>query len=893
MAIFSARHALRGVVALLSATALSCAARAQANNDLQGEFRQAERLFWLDNWVKARDLYAYGERSFAGIDPAKALICKFSRLRADAETNLSYYRVSKLISTDLETQTARFHPEVRLRGLIVKAAADLSIRDPVLSGQEWEEAERLAHTLKEEGWEARAKGELGIVAYLQGDTAKAVALNTEYLLTAKKLNDVAGMIRALSLKGVGLLERNAADQAVAYFDQALDLARANPDVRFPLMAYMGKSQALEAQGDGAGAARLLAEANQFVETIGMTVYKADLAIALGVQAEKRGSLAQAEEEFDQACRAATLSHMPRPFADAMFHKIELRQRQSNWSGAEHLIPAALKADRELIDIQFLPQHLGQAAEIEIHIGNIERAREYLSQANDVIEAALARAPSPSIERSLIATMSNVFVEQFELALNQDRNLPKAFAIVENARSRVIARHLRSSDYQAPIGNTRARVLNAEIARIQLNLVSSAYTPRERSRSLQSLAAAESELETVQLAQHRPLHGGRTVPLPLSVIQDTLSPDELIIEYVVGDKNSFALAITKEFARAYELPKAKDLDVLVSGYTQEVVRTDSIPEESRHQARRLFDAVLGPIAELEGKKRVIIVPDGGLDSVAFESLTDQHNQYFIRSHIVSYIPSATLLHILRNRPTNSGAPYSILAFAAPELPRQLASTDGGTTDVTRALLDIHGGRVPRLRSASGEVRVIASELGGSSQLFLSTEATEARFKSEPLTRFRVIHFATHAFADVHYPERSAIVLAPDPSTGDDGLLQVREIRSLNLRADLVTLSACDAGAGRAEGIQGLESLVSAFQFAGARSVLASRWETDDTFAASLMTDVYRELATGVSIVDAVRHAQLEALKKYGTAARPSLWSAFFVSGEPNTKIHEQSVQPKQR
>jgi hypothetical protein len=170
----------------------------------------------------------------------------------------------------------------------------------------------------------------------------------------------------------------------------------------------------------------------------MTMYKADLAIALGVQAEKRGRLGDAEAEFERACESAKSSHMPRPFADATFHKIQLRERNSDWRGAETLIPIALKADRDLIDIQFLPQHLAESADIETHLGNVARAREYLSQASDVIEAALAKAPSPSIERSLIATMSSVFIARFKLALTQDRNLPKAFEILEDARSRVIA-----------------------------------------------------------------------------------------------------------------------------------------------------------------------------------------------------------------------------------------------------------------------------------------------------------------------------------------------------------------------------------------------------------------------------------------------------------------------
>src|SRR5436305_5429126 len=209
MTFFSARFSFRGVLFVCTLAVVQVTAFSEPTARFTREFQAAERLFWLDNWIKARNLYADCELGFARSDPAKALMCKFSRLRADAETNLSYYTVSKLIATDLEGQTARNSSEARLRGLIVKATADLSIHDPVLSGQEWEEVQRLAHSLKEDGWEARAKGELGIVAYLRGDTAEAIALNTESFLQVRALKDVAGMVRALSLKGVGLLERKA------------------------------------------------------------------------------------------------------------------------------------------------------------------------------------------------------------------------------------------------------------------------------------------------------------------------------------------------------------------------------------------------------------------------------------------------------------------------------------------------------------------------------------------------------------------------------------------------------------------------------------------------------------------------------------------------------------
>jgi CHAT domain-containing protein len=111
--------------------------------------------------------------------------------------------------------------------------------------------------------------------------------------------------------------------------------------------------------------------------------------------------------------------------------------------------------------------------------------------------------------------------------------------------------------------------------------------------------------------------------------------------------------------------------------------------------------------------------------------------------------------------------------------------------------------------------------------------------------------------------------------------------------LVTLSACDAGLGRAEGIEGMESLVNAFIFAGARSVLASRWDIDDTFSATLMDDVYKQLVKGTTVSDALRAAQLKFINRYGKAARPVYWSAFFVSGAADTRINVQLSKSNSR
>jgi CHAT domain-containing protein len=853
-------------------------------SELEAKFNKAERLFKLDNWVQARDLYAECEAAYAQDDPAKAMISKFSRLRADAETRLSYETVSQTIAADLTSTVAMKDPDVKLRGLIVKATADLSVHDPTLSGEEWQQVIDLARQMKDPFWEERAEGELGIVAYLQGDTEKAVMLNTAAFQKARQLKDVAGMIRAISLKGVGLLERDGADDALPLFNQALSLAKSNPDVRFPLMAYMGKSEALEKKGDEAGSGALLEEAKRFVDQVGMTVYRADLLSDLGNRAEKLNRIEEAKRDYEEAATAAKNSQMPRPFAAATFQLAELHAKQNDWLAAEQLIPRGLAADRELIDIQFYPQHLAAAAKIEAHLGHIQTAEEYLSQAGDVIEAAMANVPSANIKASLISTMSSVYSAHFQLALEAEHNLPKAMSVLEDARGRVIADHLRTRPEKPTNHDPKIAALDRKIADIQLALMSPNNSRPAREKLLQQLHETEFQLEPLVYAHDSGKRMPRLSPMPLAEVQRGLATDEVVLEYVLGEEKSFVIAITKSNAHAYVLPSEPTVRKFVEGYAGEVkADADLLPNE-RVKAAALYRMIVAPVKETHGHSKIIVIPDGVLNLVGFDSLVDETGDYLVKKSTISYAASATVLMALDRRPLNSGASKMLLAFGGPRLPNQTASKTG---DGKRGLLDLDGGKITVLRAAAGEAREVATDIGGDpKEVFVNDDATESELKRQAISRFKVIHFAAHAFADLNNPDRSAVVLAPDAKTGDDGLLQIREIRELSLPSDLVTLSACDAGLGRVEGIEGMESLVNAFIFAGARTVLASRWEIDDTFSATLMDDVYKQLAKGATVPDALRSAQLKFLNIYGRAARPIYWSAFFVSGAADTRINVQ-------
>src|SRR6185295_14260238 len=109
----------------------------------------------------------------------------------------------------------------------------------------------------------------------------------------------------------------------------------------------------------------------------------------------------------------------------------------------------------------------------------------------------------------------------------------------------------------------------------------------------------------------------------------------------------------------------------------------------------------------------------------------------------------------------------------------------------------------------EISSIAAILPGPKKLLIGASASESAFKALTLGDYRIIHFALHGVGSPQFPDRAALVIGSSEGTGQDGLLQAREIRELPLRADLVILSACDTGSGKLLGEEGIASLERAF------------------------------------------------------------------------------------
>ena len=173
--------------------------------DPKAALAEADRLAWLKNWTKAEPFFVKAEEGFATAgDRRDALYARVGRLRGELRSS-SPRIISHEVALVLSNPLVVGDKALRLRCLTVKGDADLDI-DSNLAQRDWKEALALSKDLGLPEWESRAKGELGIIAFLHGDTGAAmlqVGLALRYAVT---VHDLGAEIRYRTLAGQGMSE---------------------------------------------------------------------------------------------------------------------------------------------------------------------------------------------------------------------------------------------------------------------------------------------------------------------------------------------------------------------------------------------------------------------------------------------------------------------------------------------------------------------------------------------------------------------------------------------------------------------------------------------------------------------------------------------------------------
>ncbi|HET9315734.1 MAG TPA: CHAT domain-containing protein [Vicinamibacteria bacterium] len=735
---------------------------------------------------------------------------------------------------------------------------------------------------------------LGVYWVQRGDLAQAEAFYRAALAIDERLvpGSVLVGIRLFNL-GELLTRRRDYEQADTYLTRALELSeKYSPGggVSGRILYVLG--QARLGRGDAAGAEAVLRRSLEILERQVPDQLPAARE-RLGDVLAERGELDEAEALYRQNLEQAERSDQgPLVLADRHHALGALSWRRGDVEAAERQFRAALELRRQVVpDSMWLAESSHALGLVARQRGRRDDALTLFREAVAALEVQGRRLGGSEEARARFrARYQECYRDLEELLLDLGRER-EAFDVVERGRARGMAVLLASRDLDLSEGavelERERRDADRAHDRAFQALNARGLEPAERERRAQDLARARQAQEDVRarLRASDPRQTGLRDPEPLDLagVRRVLEPHTALLAYSLGPASGRVYVVGPE-------PDAFAVFRLAAGSEEvraEVRRFREAIESSRSRlgraaltarAQRLGELLLGPAARaVDRAERVVVMPDGALYLVPWAALQrTSDGRPLVDTKPLHVVSSVSLLATLKRPSAPSGGAVHVVGFGDPAYSRRAAPPEEPADTLTRAQssgLSLHP--LPATRREVESLRMLRAE----AQLYLGRDATEERAKAlGPDARF--VHFACHGFLDERLPLESGLALATPEGAGgrENGFLQAWEVfERVRLDADLVTLSACRSGLGQELAGEGLLGLAWAFQYAGARSVLASLWEVSDDSTADLMGRFYRHLVAGRSKAEALRRAQAELRRRPATSA-PYFWAAFTLVGD---------------
>jgi CHAT domain-containing protein len=564
-------------------------------------------------------------------------------------------------------------------------------------------------------------------------------------------------------------------------------------------------------------------------------------------------------------------------------------RIGNFSQSLPFYEAALKSGQESGAEEVSWRAFTGLALAHEHLGDYPAALENYRQAILLLERLRGKLPLRVFQPGFLQDKAQVYVSfihlLYEMHIKESRPdyLEEAFACAERSRARGFLDSLEETglDFASGVSPeiiSEGKRLSEEVSRYQLELQSRGLASAKRSEILADLEKVENSYRDLMIGMRRdmPSSADRHYPGPVGYRETRaklLPPGTGLAEFVLGDDYSFAFWASRDSISLAQLPPGDELLPLVQRYLKFLTLKNPNRFLAEGGSRRLFDILLGPFRGEMGKgiKRIIIIPDGHLYYLPFESLMikgigdDRERHFLVEDFEISYAPSASSLVRLAERSRYPSSRKDLVAVSVPEPPGSSNFLFGQPI------------RLSKLKYAGEEIEVIGRFFTEDNRRVLDgPRAAEGRLKLFPLGEFRYIHFAVHGIFDDKNWRRSGLLLWREKGSTEDGILQLRDIFLLDLHSDLVVLSACQSGMGNIDTGEGITGLTGGFLFAGSRAVLVSLWNIADRSTAEFMGSFYGHLREGKSLSQALQEAKKEMIRS--TYGHPFYWAAFVLFGD---------------
>jgi CHAT domain-containing protein/Tfp pilus assembly protein PilF len=549
---------------------------------------------------------------------------------------------------------------------------------------------------------------------------------------------------------------------------------------------------------------------------------------------------------------------------------------------------------------------------------IEKAIAAQTKAIQIIEYNLALNLNTGSEREKYNYLiTRTIVESQTLSLHF-QSAPNSNAAANLAATTVLQRKGRVLDAMSDSFAALHRRFNAEDQKLfeKLNQTNAKLSgmilnpPKGSSQSEHraQIISLEKEKESLENQISRRSAGfyENTKPVTLKALQNLIPQNAVLLEFAVYHPASPA---TLEFSsiegkiafgsprygvfiiqpngeiKTKDLGEIKPIDEGIDAWRQAL--RDPQSKDFQTLARTVDQQIMSPIRSLLGNKtHLLISPDGNLNLIPFEALTDEKNRYLVENYSITYLTSGRDLLRMQTPRESKSQPVLVAnpSFGEPDVPKTAGVAKSQSITAARNLGDTYFAPLIGTLQEGRSIQTIFPEA-----VFLTdAKATETALKQ--INAPKILHIATHGFfledndptTKIENPLfRSGLALAganQRKAADDDGILTALEASGLNLwGTKLVVLSACDTGLGEVKNGEGVYGLRRALVLAGTESLLMSLWSVSDLATRDLMTDYYKNLKAGMGRGAALRQVQLEMLKK-PNRRHPFYWASFIQSGD---------------
>ena len=311
------------------------------------------------------------------------------------------------------------------------------------------------------------------------------------------------------------------------------------------------------------------------------------------------------------------------------------------------------------------------------------------------------------------------------------------------------------------------------------------------------------------------------------------PRSALLEYLVSEDKLYIVLLSKEKTlRSYGLDiTAKKLKQWIHLHRQATLTK----HDTRIVAKALYRVLIQPvIKELKrlNIQEILIFPDAELQALSFAALYDGQ-RYLVQDYATKVV----------NQTEQVEHPKSESKAVASVFGNTLASEE-----------------LPDLPAVGTEAKALAQLFktnGKKLVLYLDQDFDLQAFENAVHERHHILHIASHYKHQAGQHEDSYFL------TGTNTPLSLGKIKALTQDysfAEMISLSACDTdvSAQTQYGIDA-EGIGSVLVRRGAKAVLATKWEVNDSGSALLMPRFYRAWLAGQSKAQALRSAQLSLLK----------------------------------